>query len=101
MNFGLKVKDIDNIKKVFANYNDVNKVIIYGSRAMGNYRNNSDIDLVMFGNNLNLSVLSKIETDLDDLLLPYKIDLSIFAYIDNKDLIDHIKQNGIVFYQLK
>ena len=43
--------------------------------------------------------LSKIENELDDLLLPYKIDLSIFHQIENQDLIDHINRVGIVFYE--
>ncbi len=99
MKFGLKQEDIEKIKHIFEKYAEISKVVLYGSRAMGNFRYNSDIDLVMFGDKLNISFLSKIEADLDDLLLPYKIDLSIFSYIDNKDLIDHIQRNGTVFYQ--
>jgi len=61
-------------------------VILYGSRARGNYRNGSDIDLALVGKELDLTTLFKVETELDDLLLPYKIDLSIHHKIENPDL---------------
>ncbi len=46
-------------------------------------------------------MLLKIENELDDLLLPYKIDLSIYNQIENTDLIAHIQRAGIVFYEKK
>ena len=72
---------------------------MYGSRAKGNYRNGSDIDLTLIGKKLDLSKQFIIETELDDLLLPYKIDLSIYHKIENQDLIDHIKRVGSLFYK--
>ena len=65
---------------------------------MGNFKPYSDIDLTMIGTNLDLTIQQKIETQLDDLLLPYKIDLSIFQQIKNQDLIDHITRVGKKFY---
>ena len=59
--FGLKDIHIKSIQSVFKNHSSVVKAILYGSRAKGNYRNGSDIDLTLTGNNLNLSTLSKIE----------------------------------------
>jgi hypothetical protein len=43
--------------------------------------------------------LFKIENEIDDLLLPYKIDLSIFHKIENHQLLEHIKRIGKVFYE--
>ena len=97
--FGLKDIQITSIQSVFKNYSIIHKAILYGSRAKGNYRNGSDIDLTLMGDDIDLSTLFKIENELDDLLLPHKIDLSIFSKIDNADLIDHIIRNGIVFYE--
>ena len=96
--FGLKESDINLINSVFEKYENVEKAIIYGSRAKGNYRNGSDIDLTLTGNDLNFDILLKIENELDDLMLPYKIDLSLFHKIENKDLIEHINRVGITFY---
>lgn len=72
---------------------------LYGSRAMGNYRNGSDIDLTLHAPDLSLSELLKIENEMDDLLLPYQIDLSLFHQIENQDLVNHIERVGREFYK--
>lgn len=72
--------------------------MLYGSRAKGNYRNGSDIDLVLMGVDLNRRQLAAIESQLDDLLLPYSLDIALFQEINNADLVDHINRVGIVFY---
>ncbi len=101
MKYGLKQSTLAMINSVFANYPNVKMVILYGSRAKGNYRSGSDIDLTLVGENLNLSLLWKIENELDDLLQPYKIDLSIRDQIDNPNLLAHIERFGKVFYELE
>lgn len=95
--FGLSEDVIRKILFVILNHANVEKVIIYGSRAMGNYRENSDIDLTIVAPLLSLSDLLRIENEIDDLLLPYKIDLSLMHQIDNQDLIEHIKRVGLEF----
>ncbi len=96
--YGLKEKHIKAINSVFAKYPQIDKAILYGSRAKGNFRNGSDIDLTLVGKKLDLSTLFKIETELDDLLLAYKIDLSIIHKIENTDLLEHIDMVGESFY---
>jgi type I restriction enzyme S subunit len=97
--YGLEQEDIQKINAVFKNHTSIEKAILYGSRAKGNYKPYSDIDLTLVGKDLTLSEQFSIETELDDLLLPYKIDLSIYHKIENQDLIDHIDRVGIVFYK--
>lgn len=96
--YGLKSEVIEKISSVFSSYADIKKVILYGSRAKGTYRNGSDIDLTIFGENIGLSLLQKIENGIDDLLLPYTVDISIYKQINNSDLIDHINRVGIEFF---
>ncbi len=96
--FGLKQKHIDAINQCFEEYESVKEVIIYGSRAKGNYRPGSDIDLTIIEHGLSLSELLKLENKLDDLMLPYKIDLSIRRQIINPSLIEHIDRVGKVFF---
>jgi predicted nucleotidyltransferase len=98
MSFGLKESTIQQIISIFESYPQIEEAIVYGSRAKGNYRNGSDIDLTLKGNDLSLELLFEMEHSLDDLLLPYKIDLSIYDKIENPDLTDHISRVGILFY---
>lgn len=99
--FGLKVSEIDKINKVFASYPEINEVILYGSRAKGNYKPGSDIDLSLKGNKLTHQLLNKISNHIDDLLLPYICELSIYHQIDNPALLAHINRVGKVFYKKK
>lgn len=96
--YGLKERDIEKIKSVFCEYPEIDKVMLYGSRAKGNYRNNSDIDLSVVGV-VNLDKILSIETKLDDLFLPYEFDLSIFNKIKNIALKEHINRVGLTFYE--
>jgi len=99
MKFGLTEETITKINSVFMQYPEIEKVILYGSRAMGTYRNGSDIDITFFGENLTLRTLYKIEIEIDDILTPYMFDMCLFSHIDNDDLIDHINRVGKVFYK--
>ena len=63
---------------MFKSYPEIEQVCIYSSRAKGNYYPGSDIDLVIMDDLIKDSRLSKLEIDLDDLLLPYKLDLTVF-----------------------
>jgi predicted nucleotidyltransferase len=76
----------------------VNKVIIYGSRVKGNYKQGSDIDLTVVGDSLDLQDILKLMVEMDDLFLPYEVDLSDLSKIDNVELIDHIQRVGKLFY---
>ena len=97
--FGLRRDVIDAMGKVFAAHPEVEQVILYGSRVKGNFKPGSDIDLCLVGAGLTLPALLRIDTDLDDLLLPYKIDLSIRDHIDNPELLSHIQRAGVSFYR--
>ena len=99
MKYGLSENTINQINQVFTFFPEIEKVILYGSRAKGNFKTGSDIDLSLVGRQLNLSIQNKIESVIDDLLLPYTFDFSIFHQISNPDLIGHIERVGIVFYQ--
>ncbi len=98
MTYGLKDTHIDKIKGVFAQYPKLQEVILYGSRAKGTHKHASDIDLVLKGDDLTLHDLYSIEQALDDLLLPWKMDVSLYHHIDNQQLLAHIERVGVVFY---
>ena len=101
MTYGLREDTIKKINSVFVNYTNISKVLLYGSRAKGNYKNGSDIDLCVISKDMDIKELQKISLDLDDLLLPYKIDLSVYEKITNKELKEHIDRIGVVFFELE
>ncbi|CEN50755.1 MULTISPECIES: nucleotidyltransferase domain-containing protein [Capnocytophaga] len=96
--FGLEAAVLTSFQNIFEKFENIEKVIIYGSRAKGNFRYNSDIDLSIIGE-ISYDDLLKIELLIDELLLPYKVDLSVFNNIDNSELKAHIERVGIVLYK--
>jgi predicted nucleotidyltransferase len=96
--YGLKSKTIDDIIAVISSFPEVQKAELYGSRAKGNYKNDSDIDITLHGEKLTLKTLNQISESLENLYLPQTFDLSIFHQIDNPDLLEHILRNGKVLY---
>jgi predicted nucleotidyltransferase len=96
--YGLETKTLESITNTFSKFPEIEKVILYGSRAKGNFKNGSDIDLTFIGSKLNLTILNKIALVIDDLLLPYSFDMSIFEHINNAKLIEHIHRVGKCIY---
>ena len=94
---GLPSTAIEAMRRVFRRHPALKQVILYGSRAMGNYRAGSDIDLTFKGE-LDYQDLLTLERELDDLLLPYKIDLSLYCQLDNGSLLEHIDRIGKSVY---
>lgn len=96
---GLSKETVSALQRVFEKYSKIRAVTLFGSRAKGTFKNNSDIDLALHGEELDLSDLLQIENEIDDLLLPYTVDLLLFHKIENLDLTEHIRRVGKVFYQ--
>ncbi|GBU21900.1 hypothetical protein R80B4_01802 [Fibrobacteres bacterium R8-0-B4] len=96
--FGLPDKTIDLINDIFRNYPGIEKAIIYGSRARGDYRNGSDIDLSLIGD-VSDRERANIAGYIYDLPIPYMCDLSILKNIKNENLVEHIERVGQVFYE--
>ena len=86
---------------IFDKCANLEKVILYGSRAKGNYKKFSDVDITLEGDKLTLSDLFRIQDLLYESDLPYMYDVSIFSKISNPDLVDHIRRRGIVIWERK
>lgn len=97
--YGLSQQTISSLYSLFKNYQCVDKVILYGSRAKGVYEKFSDIDITLIGSNITKDNLRDIIFDIDDLLLPYSFDVSIFSEIRNPDVVAHIERVGKVLYE--
>ena len=99
MKYGLTDTTIAKIHAVFARFPEIEKAVLYGSRAKGNFKTGSDIDLTLFGQALTSDLRSKIAWELDDLSLPYTIDLSLFHELNHAELREHIERVGVAFYE--
>ena len=99
MRFGLDQKTTAQLQAVFARHDEIREVIIYGSRALGTHKPSSDIDLVLVGCNLSFALLQTINQEIDDLFLPYTVDLSVYKHITHDNLLDHIARVGKTFYR--
>jgi uncharacterized protein len=99
MNFGLTEITINKIISVFTNHPEIEKAIIYGSRAKGNYRNGSDIDITLYGDTIQYSLLSSLNQEIDALNLPYLFDISLYNELESDDLKEHINRVGQLFYK--
>ena len=96
--FGLPAATLDKLNGVFARHSAIAAVLIYGSRAKGNYRRGSDIDLTIKGGEIPFAEFMQIEDQIDDLMLPYSVDLSQYRQIDNAELRAHIDRVGVPVY---
>ena len=98
--FGLKREVIEKIQNVFSGFAEIESAILYGSRAKGNYKNGSDIDLTLkIKSKDSFTTLLEVSNALDDLDTPYTFDISLLSHIKNDDLLEHIKRVGVVFYK--
>lgn len=95
--FGLPPATLDKLRSVFAQHNAIESAVLYGSRAKGNYRAGSDIDLTLKGGEMAFAELMQIENQIDDLMLPYNVDLSQYRQLEKADLIAHIDRVGVGF----
>jgi predicted nucleotidyltransferase len=92
--FGLSARALVLLRQLFAVYPEIRKATVYGSRAMGNYRNGSDIDITLDAPDMSSAHFSHLCTAADDLMLPWAMDLSLLSHIDNPALLEHIQRVG-------
>lgn len=96
--FGLSPTDLAHIRSLLKDHDKVQSAVIFGSRAMGTFRPGSDIDIAISAPDLDHESFLRLSTALDDLMLPYKIDLVCLHEIDNHALLEHIKRLGVALF---
>lgn len=100
--FGLSEKSMRIISGIYEKYPSVLEVVIYGSRAKGNFREGSDIDMTIKGTpDFSRENLLKINNDFYESELPYLVDISDYSKLQNPDLIEHIDRAGKILYRRK
>jgi len=99
MTDGLKNKYRKAIIGIFTANERVEKVVLFGSRAMGTFTSTSDVDIALFGNNLTLTDQAKFAEAIDELSIPQRVDILLHKSIKNEKLIEHIKRHGVEWYR--
>jgi len=97
--FGLNEKIVEEIVSIVKKYEEVTRVVIFGSRARGDYKKASDIDIALFGDELTHSINTKIFYEIEDLYMPYKVDLINFNSLSDENKIkENILREGVEIY---
>ena len=94
--FGLDEKNIEMIKKILNKNKKIRKKVIFGSRATGKYRGNSEIDIAVYGE-LSLRDIINLLGEFDESDLIYKVDLVCYETLENEELKTNIDEDGIEF----
>lgn len=97
--FGLSEKIIILLTEFFQKQPEIETVIIFGSRATGNFKNSSDIDFAIIGKDINFKFIQHISSEIDELSTPYMYDIVDYNTITNDKLRENIDNFGKIFYQ--
>jgi uncharacterized protein len=92
---GLPQEATERILALLAEHPAIQRVVLYGSRALGRHRSGSDIDICLDAPEMGLGELLVLGAQLDDLLLPWRIDLQLRHLIQHPGLLEHIDRVGI------
>jgi len=99
MKYGLTDKEIDLIKNVFQKFPEVETVFIYGSRAKGNFKKTSDIDLALRFAKGAAGGIANIKSALDDLPLIHEINLLDDSGISSGSFKASYEKTRQIFYR--
>lgn len=94
MKYGLSQDIRDQFNRVFSRYPAITEVLLYGSRAKGNFRENSDIDLAVDAPAMSEEEFSRLWNEIDALPIVFKIDLVRLQALENGRLLENIRQHG-------
>lgn len=97
--YGLKDEQWELVKHILQSNPKLDEAILFGSRAKGNFRPGSDVDIALKGRALQLEDILSLSNQLEDTYLPYIFDLALFHHIKDPDMIDHINRVGISIYK--
>ena len=98
-NFGFTDKTTNLLTDFFKRYSKIKTVIIFGSRATGDYKPSSDIDFAILGENIDFKFIQHISSEIDELSTPYMYDIVDYNSITNDALRNNIDKFGKVFYK--
>ena len=97
--FGLTERDMKTIQEILIKYPEVREVRLFGSRAKGNYKPGSDIDMAVINEGVSSKTISDLSSEFEESSLPYMVDVVNFPTLRHKEFMEHINNAGIEFYK--
>ncbi len=97
--YGFKDTEWEIIQQILKNAENVEKAVLFGSRAMNTFKPMSDVDIVVYGDNIKHSDIVKLETAFEDSDLPQMFDIVRFKSIKSEELIKHIEKYGVIVFE--
>ena len=97
--YGFTEKENQEILDIIQKYCDIEEALLFGSRAMKTFKVMSDVDVVLYGQNINYSTISSVQSDFEESSLPYMFDILDFNKITSEELKEHIKKYGKCLYK--
>ena len=100
MRFGLSENDEKHILQALTQFPEIEQAVIFGSRALGNYKPGSDVDLAIAGAAVTRKTVLRLRALLnEDLPLPYFFDVAHYEKIQNDALKQHIDHEGRLLFR--
>jgi len=100
MRFGIPENSLNIIISTLQDFDSIRKASIFGSRALGNYKNGSDVDIAIYGDDITSEIVNRLSILLnEDLPLPYYFDIVHYEGLDNNGLKEHINSFSVSFYE--
>ena len=96
---GIPQADSQRLLELIRTHPHVQKVVLYGSRALGRQRAGSDIDICLVAPSMTLGELLELGAALDDLLLPWNVDLQLRHLIAHEGLLSHLDRAGQLLWE--
>ena len=93
--FGLAERDLAYIIAVVGEFPEIQKAVVFGSRAKGNYKKGSDIDIAIFGEDISFSTIASLHDRLEEESpMPYFFDIVDYTHSTHQELKEHIDRVG-------
>jgi type I restriction enzyme S subunit len=99
MTDGLKDKHREAMIDILSANERVDRVVLFGSRAMGTFTPTSDVDIVLYGPELTPTDRLQLAAAIEELSMPQQVDLLLHKSIKKRELIEHIEKHGVEWWR--
>ena len=100
MKFGLRDEDIHYIISSISRFKEIDEARIFGSRAEGNNKPGSDVDIAIIGENIDFSIVAKLHALLEEESpMPYFFDIVDYTHLSSQELKEHIDRAGMIIFR--